>query len=111
MKKLFLLISACAITSATFGQALTDNGTNVGIGNPTPAFKLDVNGGLNLSVGNRITIGGNNALHANGLENVAIGQLAGQSITTGRRNAFIGYEAGFGLTGGELNALIGYQAG
>jgi hypothetical protein len=112
MKKLVLAISACAITSASFGQtAITDNGTNVGIGNATPAFKLDVNGGLNLSAGNRITFGGGNALHANGTENIAIGQLAGQSITTGRRNAFIGSGAGRLLTTGELNAFIGYGAG
>jgi hypothetical protein len=112
MKKLFLAISACAITSASFGQtAITDNGTNVGIGNASPAFRLDVNGGLNLSAGNRITFGGGNALHANGTENIAIGQLAGQSITTGRRNAFIGTGAGRLLTTGELNAFIGYGAG
>jgi hypothetical protein len=110
---IFLGTFALALAfQSTFGQsAITDNGTNVGIGNGSPAFKLDVNGGLNLSAGNRITFGGGNALHANGTENIAIGQLAGQSITTGRRNAFIGTGAGRLLTTGELNAFIGYGAG
>jgi hypothetical protein len=111
MNRILSTISALVITSASFGQAITDNGTNVGIGNASPAFKLDVNGGINLSAGNRITFGGGNALHTNGVENVAIGQLAGQSITTGRRNAFIGTGAGRLLTSGELNAFIGYGAG
>ncbi len=97
---------------SSFGQsAITDNGTNVGIGNATPAFKLDVNGGINLSAGNRITIGGVNALHANGNANTAIGPNAGASLTTGQRNAFIGFDAGRFATSASYSAMIGFQAG
>jgi hypothetical protein len=98
-------------TSWEATSSLFNLGGNVGIGTVTPASKLDVDGSVNLSVGSRLTIGGNNALHANGLENVAIGQLAGNSLSTGRRNAFIGAGAGRLLTTGELNAFIGYGAG
>jgi hypothetical protein len=96
----------------TSGNNINNTNTgNVGIGVLAPASRLDVAGNVNLSVGSRLTIGGNNALHANGLENVAIGQLAGNSLSTGRRNAFIGAGAGRLLTTGELNAFIGYGAG
>jgi hypothetical protein len=60
MRHFFLLGAAFMLLSvhAAHGQAIIDNGTNVGIGIPSPSAKLDVNGGINLSVGNRITIGG-----------------------------------------------------
>jgi|GEM_PF-1088381 len=111
MHKQLLTFILCIITTISFGQALYDDGTNVGINNFSPLYRLDVNGGINLSAGNRITFGGNNALHTNGDNNVAIGRLAGTAITTGRFNAMIGSEAGFALTGGQYNALIGTQAG
>jgi hypothetical protein len=110
MKKLFLAICTFAINTAVLGQAITDNGTNVGIGNSTPTSKLDVNGSINLSAGNRITVGGTNALNMNGTRNIHIGENAG-AISTGDQNAFIGYNAGQLNTTGAKNTFIGPTAG
>jgi hypothetical protein len=96
MRHFFLLGAAFMLLSvhAAHGQTIIDNGTNVGIGNPSPAFKLDVNGGINLSVGNQITFNGVRALSMPGIRNVAIGESAGASVTSGQGNLFIGREAG-----------------
>jgi hypothetical protein len=92
-------------------STLFNIGGNMGIGTTTPSQRLDVNGNLNLSAGNALRIGGVNALHMNGTENVAIGQNAGNSLTSGLRNAFIGTGAGRSLTTGQLNAFVGYGSG
>jgi hypothetical protein len=105
-----LLTFLFAATAATALAQITDTGNNVGIGNATPASKLDVNGSINLSVGNRITIGGINLLNAIGTRNIHIGDAAG-SVSTGTDNAFIGFQAGKLNTTGVNNAFIGRQAG
>ena len=110
MKKQLLTLLFAA-TAATALAQITDTGNNVGIGNATPASKLDVNGSINLSVGNRLTIGGINFLNANGTRNIAIGDGSGAANTTGTDNAFIGYQAGKLNTTGVNNAFIGRQAG
>lgn len=109
------------------GQTIRHNGTaweatstmfniggNVGIGNTTPSSKLDIDGGINLSVGNAITIGGKNLLNAKGVQNVSIGPGSGEGIATGgsgERNVFIGDHAGQLTTSGNANAFIGFFAG
>jgi len=108
-KPIFLVLSVC-IAHWAHGQAITDNGTNVGIGNPSPTSRLDVNGSINLSSGNRITIGGVNALNTNGVRNIHIGENAG-AISTGDQNAFIGYNVGQLNTTGAKNTFIGATAG
>ena len=119
MKRSFFLVAMACLLSIKVQAQWTASGSdiynsnvgNVGIGNATPTSKLDVNGSINLSAGNRITIGASNALHANGTNNIAVGKLAGNSITTGQGNAFIGTEAGKVLTTGNFNSFIGYFAG
>jgi hypothetical protein len=105
-----LLTFLFAATAATALAQITDTGNNVGIGNATPASKLDVNGSINLSVGNRITIGGVNLLNTIGTRNIHIGELAG-AVSTGTDNAFIGFQAGKLNTTGVNNSFIGRQAG
>jgi hypothetical protein len=107
-KQLFTLLLT-AVATAALGQ-VTDTGNNVGIGNAAPASKLDVNGSINLSVGNRITIGGVNLLNSIGTRNIHIGDAAG-SVSTGTDNTFIGFQAGRLNTTGVNNAFIGRQAG
>jgi len=110
MKKQLLTFLFAATAATAFGQ-ITDTGNNVGIGNAAPASKLDVNGSVNLSVGNQITIGGDRAVALTGSQNAMIGKLAGNSITSGQRNVFIGSEAGKLLTTGSYNSFIGGQSG
>jgi hypothetical protein len=110
MKKQLLTVLFAA-TAATALAQITDTGNNVGIGNATPASKLDVNGSINLSVGNRITIGGVNLLNATGTRNIAIGDGSGAANTTGTDNTFIGYQAGKQNSSGVNNTFIGRQAG
>jgi hypothetical protein len=105
MKKQLLTLLFTA-TAATALAQVTDTGNNVGIGNATPTSKLDVNGSINLSVGNRITIGGINLLNSIGTRNIHIGDAAG-SVSTGTDNAFIGFQAGRLNTTGVNNAFIG----
>ena len=109
-------ITAILITSLTANAQLFSSGnniivgTNVGIGNPAPIYPLDVDGGINMSSGNAITIGGVNALNSNGTRNIHIGQNAG-IVSTGNQNAFIGYNAGLNNTTGSKNTFIGPTAG
>jgi trimeric autotransporter adhesin len=117
-RRLATLAAALTITTCAQAQWLTsgsntlhDNTGNVGIGVLLPSQKLDVDGSVNLSAGNALRIGGANAVHMNGTENVAIGQNAGNSLTSGLRNAFIGTGAGRSLTTGQLNAFVGYGSG
>ena len=111
MKKLALLVSACVATGVAFGQAITDDGTNVGIGNASPAYRLDVNGDVNLSSGNKIRINGRSVVSTLGTGNTFVGDLAGDVNTTGINNAFIGYKSGEDNTTGHSNAFIGFKAG
>ena len=111
MKKLALLVSACVATGVAFGQAITDDGTNVGIGNASPMYRLDVNGDVNLSLGNKIRINGRSVVSTVGTGNTFIGDLAGDVNTTGYNNAFIGYKSGEANGTGHSNAFIGFKAG
>ncbi len=90
---------------------VTDTGGNVGIGNPAPAHKLDVNGDLNLSLGSKVLINSRPVVSTVGTGNTFIGDLSGNAITTGYNNAFIGYKAGEVNTAGHSNAFIGFKAG
>ncbi|MFT5279304.1 MAG: hypothetical protein ACI9P8_000940 [Bacteroidia bacterium] len=105
------LATLLLIPSIGFGQALTDDGTNVGIGNTAPAHRLDVNGAINISSGNALMIGGNQVIGAAGSRNIFIGEGTGQNITSGADNAIIGFKAGETLETGTYNTLIGLKSG
>lgn len=54
--------------------------------------------------------GGQHALSLK-LNNVLVGNYAGEDLTTGDRNAFLGYYAGENITEGSDNSFFGYSAG
>ncbi len=115
-----------------------NNGTTpqVGINTTAPAHTLDVNGDINISATSGLRIGGNNALrvyqNAGGAfttaigtnsehssldlaatgtpSNVFVGNLAGESITSGTANTFLGAGAGRNNTTGISNTYIGNNA-
>jgi hypothetical protein len=111
MKSKLLVLFLVGSVATSYGQAITDNGTNVGIGNPSPLNKLDVSGNINMSLGNGLRINNTRILHAVGTRNISIGEQAGNVISSGTDNAFIGYQAGLANTSGGNNAFIGRQAG
>ena len=84
------------------------NSGNVGIGNTTPTFKLDITGHINSTLGYKI--GGYTVLAIPG-NNTFVGRDAGSSNTTGVSNTFSGYEAGRSNTTGNSNTFSGYEAG
>ncbi len=103
----FLLLS---IPCSLFAQ-VTDTGDEVGIGNPIPVHKLDVNGDVNLSLGSKLLINSRPVVSTQGTGNTFIGDLSGSGITSGYNNAFIGYKAGEVNNTGHSNAFIGFKAG
>ncbi|MFT4680912.1 MAG: hypothetical protein ACI9FU_000542, partial [Granulosicoccus sp.] len=84
-KKLFRLLSVTAMGLLSGGAIaqVTDTGNNVGIGVAIPAHKLDVDGDVNLSSGNKIRINGRSVVSTVGTGNTFIGDLAGDVNTTG----------------------------
>lgn len=90
---------------------LYNNGNNIGINTTSPDALLDVNGTLNLTDGNEITIGGFRALTLDASKNLKLSHQAGNSLTTGTGNNFVGWQAGKATTTGSTNIMIGYRAG
>lgn len=99
------------IPTIGFGQALTDDGTNVGIGNSSPVHRLDVDGDINMSPGKALLIGGNQVISTAGSRNIFLGDGTGLNISTGADNAIIGFKAGENLDEGTFNTLIGLKSG
>ncbi|MDH7448123.1 hypothetical protein [Aquimarina sp. 2201CG14-23] len=66
---------------------------------------------LTQSASDNVFIGNYVARNATGNDNVIIGHLAGQDLTTGLDNVVIGEQAGYRLTEGRDNVVIGEDAG
>ncbi len=83
---------------------ITDNGTNIGIGNTAPADKLHINGTMRIDAGK---------LHfANTGGTTLVGENAGQNqnFSTATGNTFLGASAGMSTTSGRDNIAIGSGA-
>jgi len=102
MKKLILIaISFIALNAVA---------QNVGIGTSTPAYKLDVNGNLNIKGDSSIYISGTKVLSINGSHNLFLGIGSGNSNTSGMYNTSNGSNSLQNNTTGWLNTAIGSSA-
>jgi hypothetical protein len=96
---------------------------NVGVGEPSPGSKLDVDGDVNVSDDYKIR--GEEVLQVDGTSNVSVGREAGKFNTSwggafvgrwaghsnqGACNTFLGAYAGTTSTGGQ-NTFVGFNAG
>jgi len=102
MKKLLLIATTFIVINVT--------AQNVGIGTTTPAFKLDVNGNLNIKGDSSIYISGTKVLSINGNNNLFIGISAGIANTTGNKNIGIGAYSFYNNSAGYNNAAIGFNS-
>jgi len=122
---------ASGTTDRTPTEKMTILGSgNVGINNNNPAYRLDVNGNVNLSNGSYLYVNGSKWLHYNtsvanngiflgigaggsttGANNILLGKDAGRVLSTSAGNIIMGTEAGYSLTTGGFNVIIGYKAG
>ena len=100
------LPSTTASTSSTTGALIVSGG--VGIAKDSHINGHRIGQGLlatqtNLAVGTSTL----NSTIAGGLDNTALGYVAGSNITTGANNVMLGSNAGFGNTTGISNLCIG----
>ena len=90
------------------GDAITEGGDNVGIGRTS--LTSDTLGSRSIAIGTG-TLQNQNFTTATNGQNIAIGYLAGSSVTTGTNNTIIGGAlTGDALTTGSNNVAIGHNA-
>lgn len=92
-------------------NVFNSNTGNVGIGLNSPGYKLDVNGDLNLSAAGVFRVNGISTLRSPNASSIALGNKAGQALTSGPNNAFFGFESGLSTTTGQHNVFIGANTG
>lgn len=102
MKKLLLIAATFIVINVT--------AQNVGIGTTTPAYKLDVNGNLNIKGDSSIYVSGTKVLSINGVRNLFLGIGSGSSNTTGGNNTTQGYQALYSNLTGISNIANGTWA-
>ncbi|MFH1745127.1 MAG: hypothetical protein ABH881_03090 [bacterium] len=89
-----------------------DTNGNVGIGNISPSYKLDVGGFINTNQYSGYKQAGNTILYASSTnKGTFVGEDAGKDVLAdGLYNTFIGYQAGYNNTTGSNNSAIGYNS-
>jgi hypothetical protein len=89
--------------------AVLANG-NVGIGNPSPGYTLDVGGDMSLPLPATIFAAGNPIFRVDANANAFVGTFAGNLTLSGSGNVGSGYGALYLDTLGSLNTASGYGA-
>lgn len=83
----------------------------LGIGITTPAHRLDVDGSMNVSVGNEFLLGGVRFLGGSTTaDNVFVGGRAGNDLVTGSANVMVGTNAGAISNNTFANTIVGNNA-
>ena len=90
------------------GFSTTTGSKNVAIG--LSALEGNTVGSRSIAIGNN-ALGVQNPSTATDMYNVAVGDHAGNDITTGIENTMLGGTAGDALTSGSYNTLVGREAG
>jgi len=100
-------VSSSATSTASFGTYLGDGSQLSGISSTPFPFTGDA------QITGSLTVSGSFLPHGKGpTSNVIIGNLAGDSITSGGvNNVYIGQEAGEAAGSGDANVVIGWKAG
>ncbi|MFI5220818.1 MAG: tail fiber domain-containing protein [Bacteroidia bacterium] len=102
MKKLILIAIPFIALNATT--------QNVGIGTTTPAYKLDVNGNLNINGDSSIYVSGTRVFSVKGRNNLFLGLFSGSINSIGSFNTAIGDSSLYSSTTSNYNTAIGFEA-
>ena len=100
-------VSSSATSTASFGTYIGDGSQLSGVSSTPFPFTGDA------QITGSLTVSGSFVPHGKGpTSNVIIGNLAGDSITSGGvNNVYIGQEAGEAAGSGDANVVIGWKAG
>ncbi len=106
------LTFATAPDGSTISERMRINyAGNVGIGTTTPAYKLDVNGDINVAAGSAYKYNGTSIIIASiALQNYFFGNAAGNLSMAGGSNTGVGFQSLNGNTTGTSNVSMGYQS-
>jgi hypothetical protein len=120
------ITSVGTLTAVNTSGVITGTNTTASTSSTTGALKIA--GGVGIAKdsfinGHKVGVGllatqtnlavGTNALNSTialGIDNVAVGYLAGQNVTSGPNNVMLGSNAGFSNTSGQSNLCIGNGA-